>query len=168
MFHLFYTDDAIFIGVWKDSNIQNLIRVLHYFHLAFGLKMNLNKSKLLGICVNNSSIEVVATWIGYDIMKILFRYLGLAVGGNMNRLNSWREVMHKVTYKLSNSKVKTLSIGRRLTLIKSVLGTIPTFFMSIYKATKGILSKIEALRDNFWWGRRWMRKNYPFSIGKRL
>ncbi|XP_023761631.1 uncharacterized protein LOC111910071 [Lactuca sativa] len=46
--HLFYVDDAIFVGEWKDSNVKNIVRVLHSFFLALGLKINLNKSKLLG------------------------------------------------------------------------------------------------------------------------
>nr|KAJ0203555.1 hypothetical protein LSAT_V11C500296390 [Lactuca sativa] len=57
-------DDAMFIGEWKDLNIQNLVIVFHCFHLASGLKINLHKSKLFGISVNNSSIEAVATRIG--------------------------------------------------------------------------------------------------------
>lgn len=64
IFHLFYADDAMFIGEWKDLNIQNLVIAFHCFHLASGLKINLHKSKLFGISVNNSSIEAVATRIG--------------------------------------------------------------------------------------------------------
>ncbi|GKA76845.1 RNA-directed DNA polymerase, eukaryota, reverse transcriptase zinc-binding domain protein [Tanacetum coccineum] len=84
--------------------------------------------------------------------ELPFEYLGLMVGENMTRLNSWKCVVDKVTSKLSNWKAKTLSIGGRLTLIKSVLGAIPTFYMSLFKAPEGVLKNIEALRNRFFLG----------------
>lgn len=55
--------------------------MLHCFHLASGLMINLHKRKLLGIVVNISTIEVVTTRIGCDSMKISYPYLGLTVDG---------------------------------------------------------------------------------------
>lgn len=60
--------------------------------------------------------------------------------------------MQNVISILSNWKVKSLSIGGRVTLILSVLGVVPTYFMSLYKAPTGILSKLEALCNNFFLG----------------
>ncbi|GJX21087.1 RNA-directed DNA polymerase, eukaryota [Tanacetum coccineum] len=54
--YLFYADDVVFVGEWSDSNINNIIHVLQCFFLALGLKINIHKSKLMGIGV--SSIEV--------------------------------------------------------------------------------------------------------------
>lgn len=49
--HIFYVDDAIFLGELKDLNIKNIVRMLHCFFLASVLKINLNKSKILGFGV---------------------------------------------------------------------------------------------------------------------
>nr|GEY13512.1 RNA-directed DNA polymerase, eukaryota [Tanacetum cinerariifolium] len=49
-------------------------------------------------------------------------------------------------------KVKTLSIGGRLTLLKSVLGAVPIYNMSLYKAPKCVLHELERLRNNFFKG----------------
>nr|GEZ67430.1 RNA-directed DNA polymerase, eukaryota, reverse transcriptase zinc-binding domain protein [Tanacetum cinerariifolium] len=56
------------------------------------------------------------------------------------------------THLLSKWKVKTLSIGGRLTLLKSVLGAIPLYTLSIYKAPKGVLHEMEMIRNNFFNG----------------
>nr|GEW52433.1 RNA-directed DNA polymerase, eukaryota [Tanacetum cinerariifolium] len=48
--------------------------------------------------------------------------------------------------------VKTLSIGGRLTLLKSVLGAVPIYNMSLYKASKCVLYELERLRNNFFTG----------------
>lgn len=58
-------------------------------------------------------------------MKLPFHYLGLVVGGNMSKFDAWRDLMDKTVPKLSNCKVKTLSVGGGLTLLKSVVGALP-------------------------------------------
>ncbi|KAL4585721.1 hypothetical protein LXL04_010345 [Taraxacum kok-saghyz] len=76
----------------------------------------------------------MAARIGCSFLKTPFSYLGVTVGGNMCRVASWTDIIRKVTAKLSDWKAKTFSIGGRLTLVKAMLGALPTYFMSIYKA----------------------------------
>nr|GEZ39406.1 RNA-directed DNA polymerase, eukaryota, reverse transcriptase zinc-binding domain protein [Tanacetum cinerariifolium] len=87
-------------------------------------------------------------------MKTPFNYLGIMVGGNMSLVKSWDETVHKLTKRLSKWKLKTLSIGGGLTLLKSVLGSTPTYNMSIFKVPKTVLNKMENLRRNFFNGDR--------------
>nr|GFA21010.1 RNA-directed DNA polymerase, eukaryota, reverse transcriptase zinc-binding domain protein [Tanacetum cinerariifolium] len=54
--YLFYADDVVFIGEWNNNNIQTLLSVLRYFYLASGIKINLHKSKLMGICVSSNVV----------------------------------------------------------------------------------------------------------------
>lgn len=63
-------------------------------------------------------MEDMASYIGCKVSKNLGSYLGVKVGVNMYRINSWREVIDKVNNKLSKWKMKTLSVGGRLTLLK--------------------------------------------------
>ncbi|GKB72014.1 hypothetical protein Tco_0933426 [Tanacetum coccineum] len=81
-----------------------------------------------------------------------FRYLGVMVGGNISRHKAWEDVVLKLRSRLSKWKVKTLSIGGRLTLLKSVLGASPLYNMSIFKAPKGVLKEMESIRNNFFIG----------------
>ncbi|GKA79518.1 hypothetical protein Tco_0786114, partial [Tanacetum coccineum] len=61
------------------------------------------------------------------------------VGGRMHRLHSWDDTVDRVRNRLSKWKMKMLSSGGRLTLVKSVLGSMPIFHMSLFKvpAEKG-------------------------------
>ncbi|GJU28242.1 RNA-directed DNA polymerase, eukaryota, reverse transcriptase zinc-binding domain protein, partial [Tanacetum coccineum] len=70
----------------------------------------------------------------------------------MARMNSWNEVIQKVTIKFSKWKAKSLSVGGRLTLLKSVLGSLPTYYMSLFKAPDGVLSHFERLHKSFFLG----------------
>lgn len=78
-----------------------------------------------------------------------FHYLGVKVGGYMSRKSSWTDVICKLSSWLSKWKLKTLSMGGRLTLIKSVLTATPLYHMSMFKVPKCVLNKMEALRRNF-------------------
>ena len=93
----------------------------------------MNKSKLMGISVESSKVEQAIAKIGCMILKTPFTYLGSRVGGLMSRIQSWNDIVESMVSRLSRWKLKTLSIGGRLTLLKSVLGVIPIYHMSIFK-----------------------------------
>ena len=131
--HLFYADDAIFMGQWSQSNIDTITRVLDVFYRASGLRINMNKSKLMGIYLDTSKVNQAATQIGCLVLKMPFSYLGSRVGDFMSRIHAWNEVTDEMMSRLSRWKLKTLSIGGRLTLLKSILGVIPIYHMSFLK-----------------------------------
>nr|GEY65692.1 RNA-directed DNA polymerase, eukaryota [Tanacetum cinerariifolium] len=123
---IFYADDAVFIGEWSIENLDNLLKILSCFHLASGLCINVNKSHVLGISVPLDIVRQGALRIGCEVMQTPFKYLRVMV--------------------------KTLSIGGRLTLLKSVLGAVPIYNMSLYKAPKCVLHELERPRNNFFKG----------------
>ncbi|GKA75418.1 RNA-directed DNA polymerase, eukaryota [Tanacetum coccineum] len=100
--HLFYADDAVFVGEWSHENLVNLIRTVPLF---------------LDLCWERA-----------------------------------RAIVQKIQSRLSKWKSKTLSIGGRLTLVKSVLGAAPLYHMSIYKAPKKVLNVLESIRSKFFNG----------------
>ncbi|GJS92803.1 RNA-directed DNA polymerase, eukaryota [Tanacetum coccineum] len=150
--HLFYADDAMFIGEWSQANLDNVVKMLQCFQVASGLSINIQKSNLLGVGVRRSVVDQAANKIGCLVMSNRFSYLGVMVGDSMNRRAAWVEVINKLRARLSNWKVKTLSIGGRYTLLKSVLGSSPLYHMSIFKTPKGVLKEMEGIRGKFFNG----------------
>nr|GEW19666.1 RNA-directed DNA polymerase, eukaryota [Tanacetum cinerariifolium] len=132
---MFYADDAIFVGQWSD-----------------GLKINLRKSKIMGVNVDYSCVNQAAVTLGCQILDTPVMYLGTKVGGNMSRVQAWQEVVEKVKAPLSKWKMNTLFIGGRLTLLKSVLGSFPIFHMSIFRVPSKILQLLESIRGRFFNG----------------
>nr|GEW77067.1 zinc finger, CCHC-type [Tanacetum cinerariifolium] len=67
---------------------------------------------------------------------------------------AWDETVNKLKLRLYSWKLKTLSIGGRLTLLKSVLGSTPIYNMSLFKVPKAVLKSMESIRRNFFNGIR--------------
>ncbi|GKE61919.1 hypothetical protein Tco_1512286, partial [Tanacetum coccineum] len=109
--HMFYADDAVFMGQWCDGNINTLMHVLECFYRASGLRINMSKSKLMGILVADDKVKSAAAKLGCLMLNTPFSYLGMKVGGSMSRTQAWEEVIDKVKSRLSKWKMKTLSIG---------------------------------------------------------
>ncbi|KAJ0680602.1 putative RNA-directed DNA polymerase [Helianthus annuus] len=134
--HLFYADDAILVGEWSKIEVLNIVRILRCFHVCSGLKINLDKSNMYGVGVGWDEIGVMANEVGCNPDSIPFKYLGLNVGANMNRISNWQPVYDIFRSRLATWKVHLLSIGGRVVLIKSVMKSLPNYYFSIYKAPK--------------------------------
>ncbi|GJU00258.1 hypothetical protein Tco_1110596 [Tanacetum coccineum] len=76
--HLFFADDAIFVGKWDSLNIRTIVNVLKCFHLASGMKINFHKSKLMGIDTR-PEVDAAATTMGCSIFTTPFVHLGVKV-----------------------------------------------------------------------------------------
>ncbi|GJY10526.1 RNA-directed DNA polymerase, eukaryota, reverse transcriptase zinc-binding domain protein [Tanacetum coccineum] len=94
-----YLDDVLksfgFGEKWRDSNIDTIVRVLDCFFRALGLRINMSKSKIMGISVSMTYVGIrQASKIGCATLKIPFSYLGSKVGGLMSRIKSWEDIMN--------------------------------------------------------------------------
>ncbi|KAJ0567858.1 putative RNA-directed DNA polymerase [Helianthus annuus] len=150
--HMFYADDAIFLGEWEETNLKNLKRILRIFYLISGLKVNSRKSHLYGVGSSVEEVRSMASHFNCKEGKFPFVYLGLKVGANMNRLAHWKEVIDLFNKKLTNWKAKTLSFAGRVILVKSVMGSLPNYYFSLYKCPSGVLKVLEGIRRKFLWG----------------
>lgn len=121
-----------FWGEWSKRNNANLARILGCFYVSSCLEVNFNKSKVHGI---GSLAHEVITWtipLACELSSLPFTYLGILLGMNMNRKASWNPIMEKLKAKPSVWKEKTLNFGGRITLTKVVIGSLPTYYMSIW------------------------------------
>ncbi|GKB13348.1 hypothetical protein Tco_0847271 [Tanacetum coccineum] len=107
-----------------------------------------------------------ASKIGFRV-EMPFTYLGSKVGSLMTRSMSWNEVVERMVTRLSRWKLKTLSIGGRLTLLKSVLGSIPLYHMAMYKVPKKVLHVMERIRARFFIGAESTVKKHSWVSWKK-
>ncbi|GJR59196.1 RNA-directed DNA polymerase, eukaryota [Tanacetum coccineum] len=143
--HLFYADDTVFIGEWSQKNLYGIMQMLRCFSLLSGLSINIKESHILGVGIPSSLVNEAASRLGCSVMKVPFKYLGITVGGNTSLVKSWDDTIYKLKSRLSKWKLKTLSIGGRFTLLKSVIGSTPIYNMSLYKVPKAVLNTMESI-----------------------
>ena len=114
------------------KSVWTLKEILKCFELAFGLKVNYSKSKVSGVGVNIGQTMIFASILNCDIMKTPFSYLGVTVAGNHKRCAFWEGVLNKLRSRLCSWKEKSLSLAGRVCLIKSVLTSLPLFYVSVF------------------------------------
>ncbi|XP_028101367.1 uncharacterized protein LOC114300710 [Camellia sinensis] len=84
--------------------------------------------------------------------RLPFMYLGLPLGASPKRGSIWLPVINKFKSKLASWKRKLLSYGGRLTLIKSVLSSLPIYYLSLFKVLVGVAKQIDKIQARFLWG----------------
>ncbi|XP_076881360.1 uncharacterized protein LOC143529460 [Bidens hawaiensis] len=131
--HLLYADDAMLIGEWFKTNMENVAKILRCFHMYSGLKINLKKSILFGSNVSGTEIGNLAGVIGCNAGIMPFLHLGLLVGANMNKIHNWNGIIDVFEKRLGLWRAHSLSIGGRVVLIKSVLESLPVYYFSLFK-----------------------------------
>ncbi|XP_028085089.1 uncharacterized protein LOC114286192 [Camellia sinensis] len=158
--HLQFADDTI---VFCEAEEQEILNVKRCFEVLSGLRINFHKSKVCGVGVQNEVVADFAKRLNCQGQKLPFTYLGLPLGASPKKKTTWLPVINKFKSKLASWKRKTLSFGGRLTMIKSVLTSLPMYYLSLFKVLMGVvklLDRIQArrLRDvnecllaKWWW-----------------
>ena len=150
--HLQFADDTLIIAEKSWANVRATRAVLILFEAISGLKVNFNKSQLIGINVHGSWLNEAALVLKCKDGNLPFVYLGLPIGGDVRRLSFWDPIIHRIKTRLSGWKAKHLFFYGRLVLLKSVLSSMPVYALSFFKAPSGIVSSIESILNCFFWG----------------
>ncbi len=147
-----YADDTLFFSETNTKSIFNLKAILQCFELASGLRVNFAKSRIGGTGMDQVTLQSFAAILNCDTMVSSFIYLGMPVGGSHKRGAFWNGVLEKVQARLNRWKGRSLSMAGRICLIRSVLSSIPLFFMSLFKLPAGVARKLIRLQRDFLWG----------------
>src|SRR6266540_1202229 len=133
------------------------------FEYISGLKINFHKSEIF--CFGNAkeSSEAYTELFGCKQGNFPLKYLGIPLHTRKLRNSEWRMTEECFEKRLSSWKGKHLSIGGRLTLINSVLSSLPMYMMSFFKIPKGVLKKLNYFRSRFYWQGDESRRKYHLA-----
>ena len=149
--HLLFADDTL---IFCDANIDNLLilcLVLIWFEAVSGLKVNLGKSELVAVgAVPNMDLLVAV--LGCKQGSLPMKYLGLPLGAKFKDKSIWNPILEKMERKLAGWKKLYLSKGGRVTLTKSTLSNLPTYFLSLFPIPASVANRIARLQRDFLWG----------------
>ncbi|XP_075084825.1 uncharacterized protein LOC142168065 [Nicotiana tabacum] len=124
--HLLYADDTLIFYRAERSKVLYLNLTLQLFEALSGLHINMSKSNVYP--VNNvPNLEELTEILCCGTTSLPTTYLGLSLGTKNKSLEVWNGVVEKFKNKLASWKRQYLYMGGRLTLINSVLDSIPTY-----------------------------------------
>ena len=95
------------------------------------LKVNVAKSEMVPIGEVND-VHALAEILGCRVGTLPMTYLGMPLGASHKAPSIWNPVLEKIERKLAGWKKLFLSKGGRLTLLKSTLSSLPTYFLSLF------------------------------------
>ncbi|GKV37516.1 hypothetical protein SLEP1_g45542 [Rubroshorea leprosula] len=88
--HLQYADDTLLFGEATEENVWAMKGILRTFELVSGLKINFNKSLIIGIGVEEEWLDKMAWIMCCKKGNLPFKYLGIPIGGTILSLDKIR------------------------------------------------------------------------------
>jgi hypothetical protein len=145
-----YADDApVFINP-APQDVEATRMILKIFGEASGLTTNLVKTEFLPIRCQQINVEHL---FGMDSRINAFPcvYLGLPLHYKKLPKMALQPLIQKVGRRLPGWKRNLLSYPGRELLVKSVLSSMPTHFLTMYEMPKWAIKEIDMYRRSFFW-----------------
>ena len=138
--HLLFADDTLIFCEADLEQIFILCMILIWFEAVSSLKINLGKSELVPIgIVHNMHLLLVV--LGCKQGYLPMKYLGLPLGAKFKDKT-------KMERRLAGWKCLYLFKGGRVTLIKSTLSNLTTYFLSLFPIPASVANQMERLQRN--------------------
>ena len=139
--------------IFCDADSHHLVAmrgILARFEVVSRLKNNLLKSELVPIGIVPNMEELVEI-LGCRQSSLPLKYLGLSLGAIHKEEAIWNPVLEKMERRLAGWKRLYLSKGGKVTLIKSTLSSLPTYFLSLFPVPTKVANCKEKLQRDFLW-----------------
>jgi hypothetical protein len=149
--HLLYADDTILFCDADPDQLLYVRMVLTCFEAVTGLRVNMAKSEMVPIG-EVQNISDLADSLCCHIGGFPLSYLGMPLGASYKAVAVWNSILEKLERRLSGWQKLYLSKGGRLTLLKSTLSSLPTYFLSLFTIPISVVRRIEKLQRDFLWG----------------
>lgn len=151
--HIFFADDFVLFREADLVTVETLSRILADFCGQWGHKVSLSKSK---ICFS-SNTEVglkgkISRMLGFQQTENLGVYLGYPLFHTRTKNYTFQFVADKVQNKLNGYNAELLLLAGRIILAKSVLMSIPGYFMQVMMLPIGVYEQIGKIVRHFVWG----------------
>ena len=90
-------------------------------------------------------LDSLVAILGCKIVQLLMSYLGLSLRANFKSKSIWDLILEKMERKLFGWQRMYLFKGGRVTLIKSTLSSLPTYYLSLFPIPKSVALCIDKI-----------------------
>lgn len=152
-----YGDDTILIMQGCEAQLLHLKQILQDLYLSCGLKVNLHKSCLVPINMEQDTATSLAASFGCIVGPFPFTYLGFPMGITKPQVKDYAPLICRIERSLSASS-QWLSYAGRLQYVNSVVSSLPTYYMCSLKVPLMVIDIIDKRRKNRLWRGNELRK----------
>ena len=129
--HLLFADDTILFCDTSRDQLLSIRLALTCFQAFTGLKVNVGKSEIV-LVGEVGNLDALATILRCRVGSLPMKYLGMPLGTPYKIASVWNPILEGIKKKLSGWKCLYLEKGGRLTLLKSTLSSLPTYYLSLF------------------------------------
>ncbi|RVW38475.1 Transposon TX1 uncharacterized 149 kDa protein [Vitis vinifera] len=146
--HLQFADDTIFFSNSREEELQTLKSLLLVFGHISGLKVNLNKSSIYGINLDQAHLSRLVVMLDCKASGWPILYLGLPLGGNPKACGFWDPVIERISIRWSH---------------QCPWKAIAQVFQGFSLITRYVVGNGERIRfwEDLWWGNQPLGTQYP-------
>ena len=120
--------------------------MLIFFEVITGLKVNVGKSEIVPVG-EVGNLDALARILCCKVGRLPMSYLGMPLGAHFKDASIWNSILKRVEKKLAAWKRLYLSKGGRLTLLKSTLLSLPTYYLSLFTIPQHIADRLERTEE---------------------
>ena len=122
--------------------------VLIFFEPITSLKVNVAKSEIVPIG-DVGNLNGLARIFCYKVGTLPMRYSGMPLKAQYKDSSIRNPIIEKMEKRLVGWKKLYLLKGGRLTLLKSTLSSLPTYFLLLFTIPQTMATRIERIQRNF-------------------
>ncbi|XP_073154233.1 uncharacterized protein [Henckelia pumila] len=166
--HLAYADDVIIFANGGSRGMQCLKDFLAHYENCSGQLVNVAKSSMIfpsGCSARRRSRLLRIT--GFAEGQLPLRYLGAPLFRGNRKCSLFEPLLQSVRKKLEGWELRSLAPGSRMTLIRSVLLSIPIFLCQVIQPPLAVLERLELIFNAFLWGSRPLEKKWHWARWSR-
>jgi hypothetical protein len=151
--HILFVDDVIIMTNATLQEWWEIDKILKSFCLASGLLINATKSTFLQAGLSEQELSPYKSLFPYNFTDLAtgFKYLGFYLKTGPQRAVDWIWLTKRMEKKIDNWCYRWLSLGGRLTLLKSVLESQSVYWLSLAVIPCSVLNSMRKLMVNFLW-----------------
>ncbi|XP_010518579.1 PREDICTED: uncharacterized protein LOC104793852 [Camelina sativa] len=150
--HLLFADDSLFLCRATFQECSEFLACLQLYGRTSGQEINFQKSTItFGKKMDPYMKRIVGLFTGIEQEEGTSKYLGLpeCFSGSKRALLNF--ITDRLKSRLGGWYEKTLSLGGKEVLLKSVAIALPVYAMSCFRLTKHQCHLITSTMASFWW-----------------
>lgn len=150
--HLLFADESLLLCKATMEESEEIKRCLELYGSSYGQVINKRKSSIIfGASIDEPTKDTIKNSLGIEKEGGEGSYLGLPECFKGSKIALLNFIKEKLEGRLQGWYSKTLSLGAKGVLIKSVALALPIYAMFVFQLPKKLCARITSAIVEFWW-----------------